>query len=99
MALTNGAAFNLRALVWGQVAITAIQLMTHYSNDYFDLEADRANRTPTRWSGGSRVLPDEELPPRLALALALVCMLVAFAALMVLVADVGAGVFGRGDSF
>ncbi len=92
MALTNGAAFNLRALVWGQVAITAIQLMTHYSNDYFDLEADRANRTPTRWSGGSRVLPDEELPPRLALALALVCMLVAFAALMVLVADVGAGV-------
>ena len=42
----------------GQLVVTAAQLMTHYANDYFDLEADRANRTPTRWSGGSRVLPD-----------------------------------------
>ena len=48
--------------------MTAAQLMTHYANDYFDLEADRANRTPTRWSGGSRVLPDGVLPPGVALA-------------------------------
>ena len=47
--------------------MTAAQLMTHYANDYFDLEADRANRTPTRWSGGSRVLPAGVLPPRVAL--------------------------------
>src|SRR6185369_7634819 len=66
-----------QAIAWGrfalgQLAITAAQLMTHYCNDYFDLEADRANRTPTRWSGGSRVLPDGGLPPAVALAAALV---------------------------
>ncbi|HWZ90779.1 MAG TPA: prenyltransferase, partial [Polyangiaceae bacterium] len=43
------------------------QWMTHYSNDYFDLEADRANSTPTRWSGGSRVLVSGTVAPRVAL--------------------------------
>ena len=47
MALYGGAALNLAALLWGQIAISAIQWMTHYSNDYFDLDADRANPTPT----------------------------------------------------
>jgi 1,4-dihydroxy-2-naphthoate octaprenyltransferase len=42
--------------------------MTHYANDYFDLEADRANSTPTRWSGGSRVLVSGVIAPRVALA-------------------------------
>ena len=42
--------------------VTAFQLMTHYANDYFDYDADRANQTPTRWSGGSRVLVAGELP-------------------------------------
>ncbi len=56
----------------GQGAVTAFQLMTHYANDYFDLETDRANATPTRWSGGSRVLAGAELPPRIALVAALV---------------------------
>jgi 1,4-dihydroxy-2-naphthoate octaprenyltransferase len=41
--------------------------MTHYANDYFDLSADEANTTPTRWSGGSRVLPSGILSPRVAL--------------------------------
>ena len=56
----------------GQGAVTAFQLMTHYANDYFDLEADRANRTPTKWSGGSRVLPGGELPASVALIAAIV---------------------------
>ena len=56
----------------GQGAVTSLQLMTHYANDYFDLEADRANQTPTKWSGGSRVLPGGELPPKVALHAALV---------------------------
>ncbi len=56
----------------GQGAVTAFQLMVHYANDYFDLEADRANKTPTRWSGGSRVLTGGELPPKVALVAALV---------------------------
>jgi 1,4-dihydroxy-2-naphthoate octaprenyltransferase len=56
----------------GQGAITATQLMTHYANDYFDFAADQANTTPTRFSGGSRVLPGGDLPIAVALIAALV---------------------------
>jgi len=65
--------------LWGQATVTAAQLMTHYANDYFDLEADRANVTPTRWSGGSRVLVQQALPPRIALYAARVLGLLALA--------------------
>ena len=84
MALYAGARLNRPVLLWGQVAITSIQLMTHYSNDYFDLAADRANRTPTRWSGGSRVLPAGLLPPRVALIAAVGLALLALGATFVL---------------
>jgi len=70
LAVAVGAPFEAARFVWGQVVVTAAQLMTHYANDFFDLEADRANRTPTAWSGGSRVLPDGLLPPRVALVAA-----------------------------
>lgn len=79
-----GETFLLGAFLWGQLSVTAIQLTTHYSNDYFDYHADRANFTPTRWSGGSRVLVRHELPRRSALHAAIVSALVAcFAAGMV----------------
>lgn len=84
IALYEGATLNLSALIWGQVAITAIQLMTHYSNDYFDLAADRANPTPTRWAGGSRVLAEGLLPPRVALVAAVVLAAVALLATLYL---------------
>lgn len=92
-ALHQGAAFSGAALVWGQITITAIQWMTHYANDYFDLEADRANLTPTPWSGGSRVLPAGLLPPKAALTAAYSLAAVAFAATLVLtfVVRTGAG--------
>lgn len=67
-----GHALDWRLYALGQAVVTAFQLMTHYANDYFDYEADRANLTPTQWSGGSRVLPDGELPPYVALVAALV---------------------------
>ena len=72
LAVAAGAPFDANLFGWGQLVVTAAQLMTHYANDFFDLEADRANRTPTRWSGGSRVLPDGGLRPGIALAAALV---------------------------
>ncbi|MBZ0297116.1 MAG: prenyltransferase [Anaerolineae bacterium] len=84
IAVYAGAALNLRAALWGQVAITASQLMTHYANDYFDLQADRANKTPTNWSGGSRVLVNGWLRPRLALQLALACAVITCVAILVL---------------
>jgi 1,4-dihydroxy-2-naphthoate octaprenyltransferase len=73
LASANGT-INGRLYLLGQGAVTAFQLMTHYANDYFDLEADRANQTPTRWSGGSRVLLAGGLPAVTALVAALVLL-------------------------
>lgn len=84
IALYSGATFNLSAVLWGQVVITAIQLMTHYANDYFDLEADQKNLTPTNWSGGSRVLVEAQLSRSTALVTALMLVAVAFIANLVL---------------
>jgi len=80
LAVAAGAPFDAARFAWGQLVVTAAQLMTHYANDFFDLEADRANRTPTRWSGGSRVLPEGGLPPAVALGAALVLGLIALGA-------------------
>ncbi len=84
VALFSGAALNLPALFWGQIAITAIQWMTHYCNDYFDLQIDRLNRTPTNWSGGSRVLLSGSIPPRAALYMALGLAVIAVSAALFL---------------
>jgi len=65
----------------GQAFITATQLMTHYGNDYFDRDSDKANATRTTWSGGSGVLPEGILPPKLARDVA-----IGFGALAVLLA-------------
>ncbi len=86
IALFLGAPVDWTVALWCQVAITATQLMTHYSNDYFDQDADAATDTPTRWAGGSRVLPDGLVQPRAALTAALVCGGVALAATSVLAA-------------
>lgn len=80
IALYEGASIDLSVLLVGQLAVTATQIMTHYSNDYFDLAADRANQTPTRWSGGSGVLPAGLIRPRSALLAACLAGLVALCA-------------------
>jgi 1,4-dihydroxy-2-naphthoate polyprenyltransferase len=82
LAVQRGATISPAVALWGQLAVTAIQLMTHYSNDYFDFATDAANATPTRWSGGSRVLPGGELPRSVALVAALVCAALAVAAMI-----------------
>lgn len=84
-ALYAGATLNRAALLWGQVAITATQWMVHYANDYFDLAADRANLTPTSWSGGSRVLVAGDVPARVAYVTALLLASAAVAASLALV--------------
>jgi 1,4-dihydroxy-2-naphthoate octaprenyltransferase len=93
-ALADGAALDLRALLWGQAAVTAVQWMTHYGNDYFDLPHDRANRTPTAWSGGSRVLVEGRLRPRAALIAALAFAVAALGVWSALAFAVGAAPAG-----
>jgi 1,4-dihydroxy-2-naphthoate polyprenyltransferase len=90
IAVASGHAIDVPRYVLGQAAVTALQLMTHYANDYFDYDADVANLTPTRWSGGSRVLPAGELPRRVALVAALVFAAIGIAMAMAL-ALVGTG--------
>lgn len=79
MALYSGAAINWQIVIWGQGIVTATQLMVHYSNDYYDFEADQNNPTPSAWSGGSRVLPAGELPRRFALGAAIILAAIAIA--------------------
>lgn len=86
LARAQGVGINWQRYVWGQATITAAQWMTHYSNDYFDLDADRANSTPTRWSGGSRVLVSGTLAPRAALAASVVLGTAALIAACILAA-------------
>jgi 1,4-dihydroxy-2-naphthoate polyprenyltransferase len=80
LAAVQGASIDWSKYAWGQAVITAAQWMTHYANDYFDLNADRANSTPTRWSGGSRVLVNGTVAPRAALAASLILGLISLIA-------------------
>jgi 1,4-dihydroxy-2-naphthoate octaprenyltransferase len=81
LAAVSGVATSWPRYVLGQALVSTTQLMTHYANDFFDFEADVANNTPTRWSGGSRILPSGQLRPvvafRAALVLALGALLLA----------------------
>ena len=90
IAAWQGAVIDVRRYALGQLAVTAFQLMTHYANDYFDVEADRANTTPTRWSGGSRVLVGGELPPRVALVAARVLLVIGAGVSTLLAYEAGA---------
>ena len=87
IAAWHGHPIDPRRYVLGQLAVTAFQLMTHYANDYFDYDADRANATPTRWSGGSRVLADGELPRQVALIAAVTLATAGLAVAGVLATD------------
>ena len=84
IALYTDTSFDPATFLWAQIAITATQWMTHYANDYFDLEADQQNQTPTNWSGGSRVLVEDKLPEQVALITAIVLAAVAFIANIIL---------------
>lgn len=73
IALADGYTFNLMPLLAGQVMVTAIQLMTHYANEFYDQETDRLNMERTWFSGGSGVLTDGDISPRAALYASLGC--------------------------
>ena len=73
----QGAAIDVGVYWSGQLSITALQLMTHYLNEYWDVEADRLNHNRTPLSGGSGVLVCGELPRETAFIAAMVCLAVA----------------------
>jgi 1,4-dihydroxy-2-naphthoate octaprenyltransferase len=61
----------------GQALVTSLQLMTHYLNEYFDVGVDRVNPERTFFTGGSGILGEHGLPPRVALYAAAGCLLIA----------------------
>jgi len=82
LARAAGASIDGGRYALGQVLVTAIQAMTHYANEYFDRESDRAIGANRTWfSGGSGVLPGGLLPARVALVAALACAGIAVAAM------------------
>ncbi|WP_229402185.1 prenyltransferase [Micromonospora okii] len=64
-------------LTWYAVAqlfAWTVHVMTHYCNEYFDLEADRANVYFTPWTGGSRALVDGSVAPVVSLGTSFVLL-------------------------
>ena len=62
-----GRPIDLGLYALGQALVTAVQLMTHYLNEYFDSPADRDNSNRTPLSGGSGALEPDGLPRKVAL--------------------------------
>ncbi|MFQ5946722.1 MAG: prenyltransferase [Anaerolineae bacterium] len=78
-------------VIVGWLGVAAAQLMTHYVNEYFDAEADRAVTTRTPFSGGSGVLAQDLLPRWVALATGLAWLGIAVGVAMLLHLGLGAG--------
>lgn len=68
VAVHMGVPLDLRWYAVAQVFAWVVHVMTHYCNEYFDLEADRANVYYTPWTGGSRALVDGLVKPETSLA-------------------------------
>ena len=55
LALISGASFDVTRFILGYMIVFIAQLSVSFSNDYFDIEADRFTKK-TLFSGGSKVL-------------------------------------------
>ncbi|MEP7357959.1 MAG: prenyltransferase [Anaerolineales bacterium] len=84
----SGYPINFETYWVGQLYVTAIQLMTQFLNEYWDVDTDRLNKARTPFSGGSGVLgvPDG-LPREAAFTAAVVCVAVASGAAIWLVLE------------
>ena len=82
VAATQGYAIDVGRALLGQILITSIQLLAHYSNEYFDFEVDRLIGTRRTWfSGGSGVLAAGELDRAVPRRAMIVCAVIAVIAL------------------
>ncbi|MBO4209489.1 prenyltransferase [Micromonospora echinofusca] len=77
VAVHQGYDLDLTWYAVAQLFAWTVHVMTHYCNEYFDLDADRANVYFTPWTGGSRALVDGSVRPVVALGTAFVLWSVA----------------------
>lgn len=75
----------------GQLFVTSLQLMTHYLNEYWDVEPDRLNQSRTPFSGGSGLLADGTLKPETVFTAAVASLAVASGAAIWLVIEYQVG--------
>ena len=61
----------------GQLYVSSLQLMTHYLNEYWDVETDRLNKNRTPFSGGSGILAAGGISRETTFTAALACLAVA----------------------
>ena len=71
-----GSDINWGMYILGQAWVTALQLSTHYLNEYYNAPADADNPNRTPFSGGSGALGEGRLPRRVALFAGLACLAV-----------------------
>src|SRR5262249_24196562 len=89
--------FDDAAFWLGWLSLFLLEVITVFTNDYFDFESDRRNRNFGPFTGGSRVLVDGRISParmRLGIASAMVGFVVAYLALAALVPASGLVVLG-----
>jgi 1,4-dihydroxy-2-naphthoate polyprenyltransferase len=72
-ALLDGYSLKIDRLLVGQLLVTLTQLMTHYSNEYYDQAGDRINAARTWFSGGSGLIPQGRVPANAVQRAAWIC--------------------------
>jgi len=77
IAWSQGTPIEWPVFILGSIAVFAIMVMTFLFNEYYDYEADVANKDFHRLSGGTRVLPMGLLARHQALIGAFVCLTIA----------------------
>jgi 1,4-dihydroxy-2-naphthoate polyprenyltransferase len=80
----EGYTLNFNIYLLGQLFVTSLQLMTHFLNEYWDVESDRLNTERTPFSGGSGVLTEGLIRRETAFGAALVCLAAGSAAALML---------------
>jgi 1,4-dihydroxy-2-naphthoate polyprenyltransferase len=74
----RGEEFNFFYFALGQLTVWVVHMMTHFYNEYYDLDSDRINKHPSPWTGGSRILPRGILSPKDSLNLAVITTVISF---------------------
>ncbi len=87
----QGYAIDFRLYWLGQAFVSALQLMVHYLNEYWDVETDRLNQNRTPFSGGSGLLADGTISKETVFTAAVACLAVASGAAIWLILEYGVG--------
>ena len=71
LAVRQGLRVDWTTAALAQLTVWCCHLMTHYINEYGDVNADRLNKNAGSWTGGSKVLVSGEVPRAAAMHLGL----------------------------